>query len=324
MLFEAGSPNEDVAVSMLTANARAQMLYIEYLCLSNECDKLFAAVEVCDSLLDYIDFCTETRVLANDYDSDRDALYHLLGDLRTKSSQRFAHLLDDLRTRVDDEMFVTPTLADLRNPVLSYLKFKEEVNTLPVTKRAAQVSRLAMQFRTTLAALPNMSLDELLQAAVAELEEAWPRQFPAVLSEYGEHWHRAITYGERILLEQNGVFPYRQDHRHFVFQHQGIVVETPADTSGVQKWFNWLQRHASGGRVSVLDVERRRKVYLSPSLDKYLCIRDMYQNTCRKFARAIPITMNQYLIKTYEEPEFDKDGKYISKKIKKAPTLNPS
>jgi len=28
--------------------------------------------------------------------------------------------------------------------------------------------------------------------------------------------------------------------------------------------------------------------------------------------------------KTYEEPEFDKDGKYISKKIKKAPTLNPS
>jgi len=26
--------------------------------------------------------------------------------------------------------------------------------------------------------------------------------------------------------------------------------------------------------------------------------------------------------KTYEEPEFDKDGKYISKKIKKAPIIN--
>ena len=29
------------------------------------------------------------------------------------------------------------------------------------------------------------------------------------------------------------------------------------------------------------------------------------------------------MYKTYEEPEFDKEGKYISKKIKRAPILNP-
>jgi hypothetical protein len=33
-------------------------------------------------------------------------------------------------------------------------------------------------------------------------------------------------------------------------------------------------------------------------------------------------TRIEELYKTYEEPEFDKDGKYISKKIKKAPKLN--
>jgi hypothetical protein len=34
-------------------------------------------------------------------------------------------------------------------------------------------------------------------------------------------------------------------------------------------------------------------------------------------------TRIEQMYKTYEEPEFDKDGKYISKQIKKAPVLNP-
>lgn len=29
------------------------------------------------------------------------------------------------------------------------------------------------------------------------------------------------------------------------------------------------------------------------------------------------------LYKSYEEPEFDDEGKYMTKKLKKAPTLNP-
>lgn len=304
MRLEAVQNGEDVAVAKLTTYVQAQEIYIDYLCLANECDKLFTAVEACDDMLDYIDFYTETRVFADDSDADEDALCSLLGEVRARTLRRFENLLKELRKRVCDELFVTPTLADLQSPLLAYLHFKEEVNTVSIAERAARVPLLAGQLRETLASFPNDSLDKLLQNAVGELEDAWPREFAAVRIQYGEDWHQEVTYGERLLLEQHGVFPYRQDHGHRVFQHQATVAETPDGATRKSKWVSWLHRRASGGSVLLWDVKRRREVYRTPSLDRYLCIRDMYQNTYRKFARALPITMNQYLIKTYEEPAF--------------------
>ncbi len=295
--------NLDGMEAALTAYARDQSLYVEYLCMANECDKLLAAVEICDGQIDYLDFCTEIRAFACE-DEEGDALIQVLKAMRAKTVQQFITLLDNLCDRMRDEMYVTPTLADNRQAIQAYLDFKKNVNMLDPEERARRVPELAMHLSEVVGNLPKDSLDALLISAIEELEDGWPTQFAEVCARYGDDWHQSVSFGGRLLLEQQGIFPYGQDHRHRVFRHQDIPAKSPSGVTPMKRWMNWLQRRASGGKVQAQSVDQRREVYITPSLERYMCIRDMYQNTYRKFGRALPISMPRYLIKTYEEPSY--------------------
>ncbi|MDC1286782.1 hypothetical protein N8198_02735 [Gammaproteobacteria bacterium] len=301
--LDTGLSNLDDKGAALTAYASDQALYVDYLCMANECEKLLAAVEICDGQIDYLDFCTETRAFACE-DEEDDPLIPVFRAMRAKTALRFSALLDELRERMHHEMYVTPTLADNRHAMLAYLDFKKTVNTLDPEERAQGVPELATHLSQVVDSLPNDSLDKLLNSAIDELEDEWPTQFAEVCARYGADWHQSVSFGGRLLLEQQGIFPYKQDDRHRVFQYRGISAGPPTGATRIQLWLSWLQRRAIGGKVQAQTVDQRREVYITPSLERYLCIRDMYQNTYRKFGRALPISMSRYLIKTYEEPAY--------------------
>lgn len=280
----------------------AKEQYFEYALLTGEGEKTLAAVEEVDDVLDFIDLHREylsfTRDGASIDDNDIEAL---LLDHRVKFFKLFEKASISFLNQLDDLRFTGPVLIEFKDKLIGYLQFKLAANRICLGDKKGQVNTISKHFHRVYQTLNEQGMPELWEDAVTEIEQGWPSAYRRLKP----NWQHEISFCDRSLLEQQGVFRVSQRQRHRVFHKlaNATVNENQAGDR-ISAFFLMLRRRASGETATQESPPSVRKVYLTPTLDRYLFARDLRVNMVRKWARFIPLRMSNYLIKVYNEPAY--------------------
>ncbi len=292
-----------------------------YLLMTEEPAKILSAIEELDSLLDFIDVQLELRryhsseeVQSQINNQQQNDVFKYLFQERNAIRNKFDNAVEKQMSLLEKNQLLDPLISDYRNQTRAYLKFKKAVNTLRSPKeKQNQLHDIASKFHESYSLLESDNLSFFYDEAVQELQLNLGKGFEQLPSE----WSRAVTFCDRTVLENEGLFRTNQEKRHLLFskmfnQFQERKIDNPDDNFNGQKnsFFISLKKiftelflpHKNFEEINI------NALYMTQKLDRYLYSRDLRMNLARKWARFIPLEMSHYLIKFYNDPHYWDDN----------------
>ncbi|MFH2044802.1 MAG: hypothetical protein ABIK92_06625 [Pseudomonadota bacterium] len=277
---------------------RLKKTYCEYLRETKEASKLLCAIEEFDTLIDYLDSYQELNKIASAKDPD------LLMELRHERDNIFKKYngLIKLFESLTNNKIIDPIINTHTHIIDKYLKFKSTINERRLSPDFEINEEISALLETCLQILSKESLSKLFESASESIEATHKES----LHQLPYRWHRFITFHDRSILEQYGIFRVNQLERHILFADMAKRETTQDDKNidSINKGFwnklrAYLFSYKNNNSKVALD-----SIYETKELDEYLFVRDMRSKLLQKFGRSIPLNMNNFIIRFYNESHF--------------------
>jgi len=270
--------------------------------------KLLQAVEELDGLIDYLGIFLEMNRFITSKDLKDEGKLEIGEEERLNEEELLRYICKsrsetlisfkesvDLLLYVLDTTAINSLLVSYKDVVRLYTNFKIRANSEMLWQDSDMLSELAAQFDECYGVLEEKDLDKYYLKACLELERKLKLPY---------RWERHVNLHERTLMEHEGIFNINQEKRHIIFNEMidAEAFDVP-DRTGEGFWKK-VKRSLLPHDIHKISMPAPDKIYLTPDVDRYLFFRDLRINLARKWARTIPLSMNHFLIKFYNEPHY--------------------
>lgn len=244
-----------------------RMLACEFFLRTGESGKLWQALVEAYNLLGHLDLCHDLLVVASHSEEYFEDRLIWIQNNREQALNMTADIESRLLYAIENRGAIDPAVERFKEEAKCFIEFQLRLNSIYPADRSLMFFDLFPVFRETQNRLGAVALDPLYDKAEEEIKsfKISAAQFRRIL--------RQISFTERSLLQNIGIFRINQEKRHLVFSKSSLRDILPG-------------------------------LYLTPALDAYLFARDLLLATQQGWGRFISFDYNHYIIKFYSEPHY--------------------
>ncbi|SPJ15407.1 hypothetical protein SBDP2_330004 [Syntrophobacter sp. SbD2] len=248
-----------------------KMLACEFFLKIGESSLLWRAFIEASNLLDHLDLCHELQFIGL---QPQEELEWIKAN-RDETVKMTIDIQERLVENLHGNSQIDPAIRDFSEHVACFIGFRSCLNSIPPAGQSPDIREnrkddffdCIRSFKEVRSKIASDPLDRLFHEAAKEMKTFGISQ--AELT----GMMRRITFSDRSLLQNRGIFRISQEKRHMVYSRSAARKVPPG-------------------------------VYVTPALDRYLIARDLLLDTQRSWGRFVPLEYNHYIIKYYEEPHY--------------------